>query len=172
MNSAHLHLLFNHLPILGTLFGILILLGGYLLRSAAVKRTALGIFVLSAGFALVAFQTGEGAEEAVEGLSGVSEALISRHEELADLFLGASIITGVIALFNFLGDVLSWRIFRTLYVFTLVAAAGTMVLAQQVGTSGGEIRHSEIRTAEAQIQGVQDQAELGGRQAQGEEEED
>lgn len=145
MNSAHLHLLVNHLPILGTLFGILTLLAGIVLKNPSIKRTALGALAFSAVFAAIAFSTGEGAEEAVEGLPGVGEALISRHEEIADLFLGGSIIVGAISLLTFLADVLGWKLTRALYVLTLAAAAGTMVLAQKTGTSGGEIRHSEIR---------------------------
>jgi len=33
-----------------------------------------------------------------------------------------------------------------LYPLTLAAAIGTMIFAWQVGSSGGEIRHSEIRS--------------------------
>ena len=147
MNTAHLHLLVNHLPILGTLFGILTLLTGMILKNPSIKRTGLGALTLSAVFAVVAFTTGEGAEDAVEGLPGVGEAFISRHEEMADLFLGAGIIAGAIALLTFLADVLGWKATRALYVLTLAAAAASMVLAQKTGTSGGEIRHTEIRAS-------------------------
>ena len=58
MNQAHLHLLLNHLPILGALFGLLILAGGFLLKYDTVKRTALGLFVLSAILAIPAYLTG------------------------------------------------------------------------------------------------------------------
>ncbi len=72
MNQAHFHLILNHLPILGILFGLIILTGGFLTKNAAVKRTALGMFVLSAIFAIPAYLTGEGAEEVVENLPGVN----------------------------------------------------------------------------------------------------
>lgn len=146
MNQAHLHLLFNHLPILGTLFGILILAGGYFLKNNTVKRTALGIFVLSALCAIPAYLTGEGAEEIVEGLPGVSENLMEAHEDLANIFLWMVGALGLFSLATFYADFKSKKIAATLYALTLVAAIGTMVFAQRVGSSGGEIRHTEIRS--------------------------
>lgn len=149
MNQAHLHLLFNHLPILGTLFGILILASGFIAKNNAVKRTALGIFVFSALSALPAYFTGEGAEEIVESLPGVTENLIEAHEELANIFLWMTGALGVLSLVAFFADLKSHKMASTLYVITLVAALGTMVMAKQVGTSGGEIRHTEIRSGVA-----------------------
>jgi hypothetical protein len=46
MNAAHFHLIFNHLPIISPILGILVLSLGYILGSAIIKRTALFIFIL------------------------------------------------------------------------------------------------------------------------------
>ena len=146
MNQAHLHLLLNHLPILGTVFGLLILAGGFFLKNNTVKRTALGMFVLSALFAIPAYLTGEGAEEVVENLPGVSENLMETHEELAGIFLWMVGVLGLFSLVTFYFDFKSKKIAPTLYALTFVAAIGTLVFAQKVGSSGGEIRHTEIRT--------------------------
>lgn len=145
MNQAHLHLLTNHLPILGTLFGLLVLAAGFFLKNNSVKRTALGIFVFAAITAIPAYLTGEGAEEAVENLPGVSENLIERHEDLGNIFLWAVGGLGALALFTFFTDYKTRKSAPLLYGLTFVAALGTMVLAWQVGVSGGEIRHTEIR---------------------------
>lgn len=146
MNQAHLHLLLNHLPILGALFGLLILAGGFFLKNGAVKRTALGMFVLSAILAIPAYLTGEGAEEVVENLPGVSENLIEAHEEMANIFLWMVGALGLISLATLYTDLKSKKMAPMLYTLTFVAAIGTMIFAQQVGTSGGEIRHTEIRS--------------------------
>ena len=145
MNQAHLHLLLNHLPILGTLFGLLILTAGYIFKNISVKKTALGLFVLSAVMAVPAYLTGEGAEEIVENLPGVSENLMEEHEELANIFLWVVGVLGLLALGTFYADSNGKKITPILYAITLVVAIGAMIFAQQVGTSGGEIRHSEIR---------------------------
>jgi len=165
MNQAHLHLLFNHLPILGTLFGILILAGGYFLKNNTVKRTALGIFVLSALCAIPAYLTGEGAEEIVEGLPGVSENLMEAHEDLANIFLWMVGALGLFSLATFYADFKSKKIAATLYALTLVAAIGTMVFAQRVGSSGGEIRHTEIRSGATATVGNENPGNGGGEKS-------
>ena len=76
MNDVHFHLVVNHLPIVGLLIGILVLIAGLLLNKTEVKLTALGVFVFSAITSAFAFYTGEGAEEVVENISGISETLI------------------------------------------------------------------------------------------------
>ena len=157
MNQAHWHLVLNHLPILGTLFGILVLLAGFLVKQEPVKRTGLGLFVLTALFAIPAFLTGEGAEEAVEGLPGVGENLIERHEDLADFFLWTVIGLGILALGTFIASLKGWKAASLMGLVTLVAAVGTLILAQQVGNSGGEIRHTEIRANAAGLSTLPDQ---------------
>lgn len=145
MNQAHLHLLLNHLPILGVVFGLLILVGGYLLKNKTVAQTALGLFILSALCAIPAYLTGEGAEEMVENLPGVSESLIGKHEDLANIFLGVVGLLGVLSLSTLLADLKSNKNTPILYAATFAAALGAMAFAQQVGSIGGQIRHTEIR---------------------------
>lgn len=145
MNQAHLHLLLNHLPILGVVFGLLILVGSYLLKNKTVAQTALGLFVLSALCAIPAYLTGEGAEEIVENLPGVSESLMEKHEDLANIFLGVVGLLGVLSLGTLLADLKSNKNTPVLYAATFAAALGAMVFAQQVGSTGGQIRHTEIR---------------------------
>jgi uncharacterized membrane protein len=166
MNQAHLHLLLNHLPILGILFGLLVLAGGFLLKNTTVKRTALVFFVLSGLFAIPAYLTGESAEELVESLPGVTENLIEAHEDLANIFLWMVGALGLFSLATFYADYKSKRIAPTLYVIAFVAAIGTMIFAQKVGTSGGEIRHTEIRSgASAAATGSEITPNTGGKQA-------
>ncbi len=145
MNQAHIHLLINHLPILGVLFGLLTLATGFLLKNSSVKRTALGLFTFAAICAVPAYLSGEGAEEIVENLPGVGDNLMERHEELANIFLWATGALGVFSLFTFFADFKGRTTAGLLYTLTFIASLGAMVLAQQVGTSGGEIRHTEIR---------------------------
>ena len=159
MNQAHLHLLFNHLPILGTLFGLLILAGGFFLKNDTLKRTALGLFVLSGILAIPAYLTGEGAEEVVESLPGVTENLIEAHEDMANIFLWMVGALGVLSLATFFADFKSRKVAPMLYTLTFVAALGSMVYAQRVGTSGGEIRHTEIRNGATAAAAENGQAE-------------
>lgn len=48
MNGAHWHLVFNHLPIVIPMVGLLILFVGVLLKSEILKRAAYSVFILGA----------------------------------------------------------------------------------------------------------------------------
>lgn len=146
MNGAHYHLALNHLPIVIPIVGLLILAGGFLARSEAVKKTAFFIFILGALTAIPAFATGEGAEEVVENVQGVDEELIEVHEETAETFAILSYILGGISLIALWA---TWkekkRISNAACLLIVVFGAAVLYFAQKTGTSGGEIRHSEIR---------------------------
>jgi uncharacterized membrane protein len=145
MNQVHFHLLVNHLPIAGTIFGFLVLLAGYLFRAAAIKRTAMGLFLAAALLAIPAFLTGEGAEEVVEALPGISHDQIEQHEEYGETFLFLLGILAIAAVAALIADVRGHRIYQALYLLTFACSLACIVVAAQVGVSGGEIRHSEIR---------------------------
>ena len=85
MNATHFHLILNHIPVLGTAFGLGLLIFGLLRTSDEIKKAALGIFVIVAIATIPVYFTGEPAEEGVESLPGVSKAFMERHEEAAGL---------------------------------------------------------------------------------------
>jgi uncharacterized membrane protein len=147
MNTAHWHLLLNHLPIVGTVIGTLIIAAGFILKNnPIIKQTGLGVLVFSALCAIPAYLTGEGAEEIAEKLPGVSEIIMEDHEDLGKLFLILSASLGLLALLTFISDRMKAKLASTMYVFVLMAGLGLSVVAKQVGTSGGEVRHTEIRS--------------------------
>lgn len=146
MQTAHFHLIVNHLPMVGVLIGILILVTGFILKKPEVKRTALGVFVFSSIAAIFAYFSGEGAEDAVENLSGISETLIHTHEKYADYFFTLTLILGGLSVVGFIADLKKFKYVQQIAILILVIALADGILAKYVGTSGGEIRHTEIRT--------------------------
>ena len=98
MNGAHWHLVVNHLPIIFPLVGLLVMGTGHISKSEAVKRTAFLIFILGALTTIVAMSTGEGAEEVVEKINGVTENYLESHEETAETFAILAYILGAISL--------------------------------------------------------------------------
>lgn len=151
MNEAHFHLLVNHIPIIGVVIGILILTAGFIFKINMVKRTALGVFIFSAMFAIPAFLSGEGAEEVIEKLPGVSETYIKAHEEIAEIFIWIIATLGVLSLVTFLSEYFKTKYSKLLYLLTAIMAIATIVVAKQVGTTGGEIRHIEIRATQSPV---------------------
>ena len=84
MNEAQLHMVVNHFPITGLIFGFGILIAGLVLKNNSIKNTAFGLFIVSALFAVFSMATGEGAEELVEDLPNIGHHIIHEHEEIAE----------------------------------------------------------------------------------------
>lgn len=146
MNEAQLHLAFNHIPLIFPVAGMLILITGFLLKSELVKRIAYMIFIFGAVSAAFAVWSGEGAEEIAEKLPGVTDQVIHEHEEMAEKFALLSYILGALSLATLYGSWKrqSWAAIGSFIV--LAAGAVGLFLAQQTGHTGGQIRHTEIRS--------------------------
>jgi len=151
MNEAHLHLLVNHFPIIGTIFGLGILITGMLLKNNSVKNTAYLIFIIAAVFSAFSMRTGEGAEELVEDLPNIGKLIIHEHEEIAEKFAIIMYATGLFALLSLCTSIKNHKLAKTIAYITLVLALFASVLAKSVGTTGGEIRHTEIRSNSSAI---------------------
>ena len=98
MNLTHVHLVFTHFPIIGTLLGVGILAYGQFAKNDAAKKIALVTFVSMAILTIPVFLTGEPAEEAVENIVGVSENIIKEHEELAEKAIWLMSLLGILSL--------------------------------------------------------------------------
>ena len=150
MNGAHLHLLINHVPVLGTFFGLALLAFGAWKGSDELRKAALGTFVIAALASVATYLTGDPAEHVVKGLAGVSSALIERHDDAAGVALGGAIALGVLAL----GGLIWFRGGRPIksWFGALALAAAILVTGMMAWTAnlGGQIRHSEIRHDAAQ----------------------
>lgn len=144
MNQTHIHLLITHLPIFGSILGGLVLLHGIGVKSNQTIIAAYYVFVLSSVGAVIAYFTGEAAEETVENIQGVVEASIKQHEEFALYAFISLIILGVASL---IGLYLTWRnslLTRTAAFILLFLSLTSFVLVARTGYLGGQIRHTEI----------------------------
>jgi hypothetical protein len=104
------------------------------------------IFVLGALASIAAMATGEGAEEIVEEINGVSESYIENHEETAETFAIFSYVLGCISLFGLWASFKQKSFSSIVSIGTLIFALIVLFFAKQTGRTGGEIRHTEIRT--------------------------
>lgn len=145
MNWAHLHLLLNHVPVLGTIFGLALLAWAITRRSEVEQRVALGVFLAVALLALPAYFTGEPAEEVVESFAGVSKSVIHAHEDAALFSLIGVELLGLVALIGLYAARgsrrLSAKVARTVFLLSLVTAG----LMARTAMLGGQIRHLEIQ---------------------------
>ena len=146
MNWAYVHLLLNHIPVLGVGFGLLLMAVGMARGSHDLKRASLGVFVLVAILAIPVYLTGEPAEEIVEHLPGVSEAAIEEHEEWALLALGCVEVLGLAALLEMLFTVPLRNLASRIHTITLVLSLLATGMLFWTAVLGGRIHHAEIRS--------------------------
>ena len=145
MNQAHLHLLLNHIPILIPFVALLVLLGGIFFKSEAMKRTAFGMWLVAAIFTFATTFTGEGAEEVVENLADVSKKMIHDHEEWGEKLALLNYALALLAAAGLWASIKQATFARIVEWIIVALSLVGLFLAKQTGTSGGEIRHTEIR---------------------------
>lgn len=144
MIGAYPHLLVNHLPVLGTIFGIIILGTGMFLRNDTVKQTGLGTLVFAALSAALALLTGDPANEVVKTLPGISETFIEYHENMAYLSLWILIPSGVLSAMAFYSIWKKEKAAKNLVIVAMVLSLITAGTMSFVGKTGGQIRHTEL----------------------------
>jgi uncharacterized membrane protein len=145
ISGAHLHLLLNHVPILGSAFALVLLAFGYFMRNDTLSKAALWTLVVVSLIAIPAFLTGEEAEHAVEDRPGISNTQIHEHEEQAEIAFWALMCSGAIALGTLMSSMKTQTVNRTLLILNIAFIVGTFALMARTGNSGGAIRHPEIQ---------------------------
>ena len=144
MSQVHLHLLITHLPVFGSILGAFVLGYGLWAKSNQTKNAAYFIFIISSIGAAIAYLTGEGAEEAVEDIQGVTENLIKVHEDAAMYALISLIVLGVLSLIALaVGRFKTSWIKSTAFIILIVSLISFGLVAR-TGYLGGQIRHTEI----------------------------
>jgi len=140
-DPQQLHLLFNHLPVIGSVWTLVVLGLALLWPSRALIRTGLFLAVLVGVSAGAAFWTGHPAEEKIEDLPCVVEPAIHEHEEMGERAFYLSIAAGVLALALLLGKRGPGR--KTAVAPFLVTATAALVLAI-TAHEGGKIHRPEL----------------------------
>lgn len=150
MDQTHLHLLITHLPIYGSILGALVLAYGLWTKSQHTANAAYLVLIISAIGGFISKQTGEAAEETVENIQGISEELIHEHEEAADIALVAVIILGIISLIALFASYRKWSFSSSMGWIALVVSLITFGIVARTGYIGGQIRHTEINSPQAE----------------------
>jgi len=144
MTGTHLHLLINHVPILGAVFALALLIASLRYGRDVLQRTALVVLVIVGMAAAAAKFSGEPAEDGVRGMPGVTRAAIHEHEDIADKAFIAAAALGVLSI----AALLRWRrapLPQGAAMTALVATVVVSALMGYTGLLGGQIRHTEVR---------------------------
>jgi uncharacterized membrane protein len=144
MNIVHVHLLLNHVPVVGAVLGAALLVYALIRRNSEVAKLSLALFAALAVVAVAVFFTGEPAEEAIEQLPGFSNTITEQHEELAlasTIALGSFGVVALAALAYYRRKLLPrWATATGLAISLTIGG-----LLAATANLGGQIRHSEIR---------------------------
>ena len=145
VNIAHLHLLLNHVPTVGSVVALGLLLVAFARRDEPLKLVGLEVLFALAVLTLPVYMSGVAAHQKVRKLPEISDNAIRIHQDAA---LTAFTVTEFA---GFVAWVALWQarrrshaargLVRAVTVLTIVALA----LMARAGTLGGEIRHPEIR---------------------------
>ncbi len=145
MNDAHLHMVVNHFPIIGTIFGLGVLVAGIFFKNNAIKNVGYVLFIVAAIFGAVSMATGEGAEEIAENLPSVTDQIIHEHEEMAEKLAIVLYALGLVSLIGLYMNIKNHAKANLISYLAVIIAVVGVFLGKQTGTTGGEIRHTEIR---------------------------
>jgi uncharacterized membrane protein len=149
MNPFHLHLLVNHLPIVGIYLSILVLLAGLVLKNQTIKHVALCLIIISGIGAFAAHVTGERAEESSELRGDFSHDLIEKHEHASEPFFQIMLALTLVSIVALIFSLKKKQWSNYLIILIAFISFGAAYFAQQAGTSGGAIRHPEISDGSA-----------------------
>lgn len=151
LNAAHVHLLLNHVPILGAVAAAGLLTLALFLRREVLTKAALWTLAAAGVVAVPVYLSGEEAEGIAEDL-GVAHSVIESHEEAA-LFavigLGA---LGVLSLAFLWWTSHQVEVPRWLTGLMWILAVVGATIAGRTAYLGGQIRHTEIRPPELRQQ--------------------
>ncbi len=153
MYLAHIHLLLNHWPIIGSFIGLGLLVVSLIANSDHLKQASLGLLALIALLAIPTYMSGNAALEVLVEVPRPLDAQIQAHQGAALLALLFMEITGALALVGL------WRFSRAshptpdrparwIVPAVLLSSIVTVGLMAITGNTGGGIRHPEIISSE------------------------
>lgn len=144
MDATRIHLIVTHFPVFGLFLGFAVLLYGMIRKEREVKIVSHAIIIISIVGGLIAFQTGESAEETVENVTGIIEDTIEQHEESAETTILFFYGLGALTLTSLYAELKSKRYSKQMLMAVIICTALTFSFVAWTASLGGKIRHTEI----------------------------
>jgi uncharacterized membrane protein len=144
MNTAHFHLMFNHLPIVGLGFAFLLNLLAVFGKSPELKKLSCWLYILIGLLAILPILTGDGAQEILITYPGINKDVIENHETWAYIFFYGLMLNGILAIGALWYSRKNPGLMKKMSIAMLIIAIALLFFAYQTGTTAGKIRHPEI----------------------------
>ena len=146
VNLAHLHLLLNHVPTVGAIVALGLLLVAFVRRDEPLKLAGLEVLFAIAVLTLPVYMSGAAAHQKVRKLPEISANAIRVHQDAALTAFTVTEFAGFIAWIALWQARRRGRAAGGLVPAVTVLTMVSLALMARAGTLGGEIRHPEIRT--------------------------
>ena len=149
MNLAHLHLVMNHVPTIGSVAALGVLLLGYVRRNEHLKHVGLEVLFIVALLTLPVYVSGVAGYFEIKNRPDVSVDAVKIHQDVALFGFGWMMMAGFVAW----TALWQWRRHgrpgRGLVPAATLLLVMTLVVMGRAANLGGEIRHPEILTGGA-----------------------
>jgi hypothetical protein len=145
VNLAHLHLLLNHVPTVGTSVALGLLVVALIRRDKPLTLAGLEVLVVIAVLTLPAYMSGAAAYEKLRTMPELSDTAMRVHQEAALAGFTVTEFAGFIAWIALWQARRRGRAARGLVPAATVLSIVALLLMARAATLGGEIRHPEIR---------------------------
>jgi hypothetical protein len=147
MNLAHVHIVLNHVPSLGSIAGLLLLAAGIYKKDEAVKQFAYGVLVLITMAVLPTYVTGAEAQRIVQKSPTYAAGMVQLHQNAAMITLLLMTAAGMFAWFGLWEFRRHARSSSLTTMLTLISTMGAVAAVLVTASIGGKISHLEIRDA-------------------------
>lgn len=145
ITPAHLHVLINHLPIIGIPLVALLLAWGLYRHQEAVIRAALYGAILMAVGTFVTDQTGDGAKDDIRDQPWAKREVIHEHEQAADFANISGLVVGIAALVVLVMARGGKPVSRGSALGILLLLLFSATIMARTAWLGGMIRHTEFQ---------------------------
>ena len=150
MNPTQVHIFITHLPVFGLFLSLLVILYGVTKKVKEVNIIALILLLISVSGGIIAYLTGEFAEDTVESVAGISEPAIEEHEEAAELTVVLFYSLALLSLVVMHLVTTNKRMARAMLFITIGVQVLTLSSVVRTASLGGKIRHTEITSGSTQ----------------------
>jgi hypothetical protein len=151
MNLAHLHLVMNHVPTVGAVAALGLLLLGFVRRNDHLKHTGLEVLFVIAVLTLPVYVSGVAASREMRDLKEISVDAVGMHQDAALVGFAVMEFAGFVAWVALWQSRRRGRPSPGLVAAVTVLLAVALAVMGRAANLGGEIRHPEIRAAGAAV---------------------
>ena len=146
VNPAHLHLLLNHVPTVGAVAALGLLLLALVRRHEALTHAGLEVLFVIAVVTLPVYMSGVAAQRGLRDRPELSTNAIRVHQDAALAGFAVTEFAGFVAWIALWESRRRGRAARGLVPAATLLSILALALMARAATLGGEIRHPEIRT--------------------------